>query len=393
MKLETKAVHWGDRRRKSAAFTPTATPIYASSSYLYDSMEQLDRVLGREEEGASYARYDNPTRAALEELVRELENGAGAVACSSGMAALNLAVTAALVDRPRRVLAAAALYGSTTNMLMTVFGAIGVETTFVDICDLAAVEAAVANGKPGAIVMETVSNPLLRVGEMDRIAEIARAAGAVLIVDNTFATPLLVRPLELGAGIVVHSATKYLAGHGDVLGGVLVSDKDNFEPISALARTLGPVMSPFESYLTMRGLKTLPLRIERQCANACKVASWLASHSAIERVYFTGDPTHPDSAAIQRLFPKNLYGAMVSFELKDAGREEVFRFMDRLKMIVCGTSLGDVHTMALYPAIASHRELSPKRRHQLGIHDNLVRLSIGIEAADDIVSDLEQAFG
>ncbi|HLH44225.1 MAG TPA: PLP-dependent aspartate aminotransferase family protein [Bryobacteraceae bacterium] len=392
MKLETKAVHWGDRRRKAAAFTPTSTPIYASSSYLYNSMEQLDRVLGREEEGASYARYDNPTRAALEELVRELEGGAGAVACSSGMAALHLAVLASLVDRPRRVLAAAALYGSTTNMLMTVFGAIGVEATFVDICDFAAVEEAIAKVKPGAIVMETISNPLLRVGELDKIAQAARAAGAVLIVDNTFATPLLVRPLTLGAGVTVHSATKYLAGHGDVLGGVVVADKENFEPITALARTLGPVMSPFESYLTMRGIKTLPLRFERQCGNACKVASWLASHSAVERVYFTGDPAHPDAAAIQRLFPRNLYGAMVSFEIKGARRQEVFRFMDRLKMIVCGTSLGDVHTMTLYPAIASHRELSPKRRQQLGINDNLIRLSIGIEAAEDIVADLEQAF-
>jgi cystathionine beta-lyase/cystathionine gamma-synthase len=392
MKIETKAVHWGDRRRKANGFTPTATPIYASSSFIYGSVEQLDRVLGREEEGASYARYDNPTRAALEELVRELENGAGAVACASGMAALNLATLAALMDRPRRVLAADALYGSTANMLMSVFGAIGVETKFVDICDLAAVEAGV-QWKPGAIVMETVSNPLLRVGEMDKIADIARRANAPLIVDNTFATPMLARPLELGAAFAVHSATKYLGGHGDVLGGVVVSDKENLESLQTLARTLGPVMSPFESYFTMRGIKTLPLRMERQCANACKVASWLASHAQVERVYFTGDPAHPDAAAIRRLFPKNLYGAMVSFDLKEAGREGVFRFMDRLKMIVCATSLGDVHTMAAYPVMASHRELSPKRRQQLGVRDNLIRLSIGIEAAEDIVADLDQALG
>ncbi|HEY7335110.1 MAG TPA: PLP-dependent aspartate aminotransferase family protein [Bryobacteraceae bacterium] len=392
MKLETKAVHWGDRLRKTAGFTPTATPIYASSSYLYNSMDQLDRVLGREEEGASYARYDNPTRAALEELVRELENGAGAVACSSGMAALHLATLAALMDRPRRVVAADALYGSTTSMLMSVFGSLGVETSLVDICDLGAVEAAMAKVKPGAVVMEAVSNPLLRVGEIDKIAAIARGAGAVLIVDSTFATPLLMRPLELGAGISVHSATKYLAGHGDVLGGVVVADRDNFEPIGALARTLGPVMSPFESYFTMRGIKTLPIRMERQCSNACKVASWLTSNPGVERVYFTGDPGHPDAATIQRLFPTNLFGAMVSFELKGAGRDEVFRFMDSLKMVVCGTSLGDLHTMASYPAISSHRELPPKRRHKLGINDNLIRLSIGIEAAEDIVADLEQAF-
>jgi cystathionine gamma-synthase/methionine-gamma-lyase len=391
MKPETKAVHWGDRRKKTGGFTPVTTPIYTASTYLYDNIEQLDRVLGREEEGASYGRYDNPTRSALEELMRELENGAGAVATSSGMAALHLATMAALVDRPKRILAADALYGSTTNMLVSIFGSIGVETSFVNICDLAAVEAAISEIKPSAVVMETVSNPLLRVGEMDRIAAIARKAGAVLIVDNTFATPLLIRPLELGAGIVAHSATKYLAGHGDVLGGIAVADAENIESIRTLARTLGPVMSPFDSYLTMRGIKTVPLRIERQCANACKIASWLASHPAVERVYFTGDPAHPDAATIARIFPKNMTGAMMSFEIKNGGREEVFAFMDRLKLVVRGTSLGDVHTMALYPAIASHRELSPKHRQRLGINDNLVRLSIGIEAVEDIVEDLEQA--
>jgi cystathionine gamma-synthase/methionine-gamma-lyase len=308
------------------------------------------------------------------------------------MAALHLALMAALLDRPRRVLAADALYGSTTAMLMNIFGPIGVETSFVDICDLKAVEAAVTAEKPGAIVMETISNPLLRVGEMDKIAEIARRGGAALIVDSTFATPLLLRPLELGASMVVHSATKYLAGHGDVLGGVAISDKEHAEALKSLCRTLGPVMGPFESYLTMRGIKTLALRVERQCANACKVASWLAAHPRVDRVYFTGDPAHPDAAVIARLFPRNLYGAMVSFELKDAGREEMFRFMDRLKLIVRATSLGDVHTITSYPAMSSHRELTPKRRQKLGIRDNLIRFSIGIEAAEDILADLEQAF-
>jgi len=239
--------------------------------------------------------------------------------------------------------------------------------------------------------MEAISNPLLRVGEMDKIAAIARAAGAVLVVDSTFATPLLLRPLELGAGIVVHSATKYLAGHGDVLGGIAISAPEHVETVRSLNRTLGPVMSPFESYLTMRGIKTLAIRMERHCANACKVASRLSAHPGVDRVYFTGDPAHPDSATIARLFPKNQTGAMVSFEIKGAGRKEVFRFMDNLKMIVRGTSLGDVQTLASYSAMSSHRELTPKHRHRLGIHDNLVRLSIGIEAAEDIIEDLEQA--
>lgn len=392
MKFESKTVHAGDRR-KAANFVPVTTPIYTAASYFYDSMEQLDRVFGREEAGPSYARYDNPTTSALEALMTELEGGHATFACSSGMMALHLAVLAALVDRPKRVVAGSVLYGATTQMLMTVFGALGVETTFVDMCDLAAVEAAVNEIKPGAVLAETITNPMLRVGALDKIAAIARRAGAPLIVDNTFATPLLLRPFDLGASLVVHSATKYLAGHGDVLGGVIVSDEGHFETLTALRRTLGPNMSPFESYLTMRGIKTLALRMERQCTNACKVASWLAEHARVERVYFPGDPAHPDAATVNRLFPKNLYGAMVAFELKNAGKEEVFAFMDKLRMIVPATSLGDVHTMILYPAMASHRDLSSKHRERLGISNNLVRISTGIEAIEDIIADLEQALG
>jgi cystathionine gamma-synthase/methionine-gamma-lyase len=153
------------------------------------------------------------------------------------------------------------------------------------------------------------------------------------------------------------------------------------------------VLGPFESYLTMRGIKTFPLRMERQCSNACRVASWLATHPRVERVYFTGDPAHPDSATIRRVFPPNLYGAMVSFEIRDAAKDEIFRFMDALQMIVRATSLGDVHSMILYPVMSSHREISPKHRERMGIRDNLVRLSVGIEAAEDIVADLEQALG
>jgi len=390
MKIESKTVHSGDRR-KTGNFTPVSTPIYTASSYVYDSMDQLDRVFAMEESGPSYARYDNPTRSALEELLRELESGAAAIACASGMSALHLAVLSALMDRPKRVVAADMMYGATTSMLMNIFGAIGVETAQVDICDLAAFEAALSEAKTGAVVMETVANPLLRVGALDKIAELCRRAEVPLIVDNTFATPLLVRPLELGANIVCHSATKYLAGHGDVLGGAIIADQPHFDAIRMLSRTLGPVMSPFDSYLTMRGIKTLALRVERQCVNACRVASFLATHSRVAKVYFAGDPKHPDASNISRLFPRDRYTGLVSFEIAFAGRPEIFRFMEKLKMVVRATSLGDVHTMVLYPAMASHRDLSPKHRERLGIRDNLVRISVGIEAIDDILADLDQA--
>jgi cystathionine gamma-synthase/methionine-gamma-lyase len=269
----------------------------------------------------------------------------------------------------------------------------GVAVRFVDVCDSDALRAAVAEARPGCILIETISNPLLRVGAMDQIAEIAREAGAALVVDNTFATPMIVRPLELGAHFSVHSVTKYLAGHGDVLGGAVVTDAEHYDTLRTLSRAIGPVLGPFESYLTMRGIKTFPLRMERQCANACRIAQWLSAHPKVERVYFTGDPSHPDAATIRRLFPNNLYGAMVSFELKNAGRDEVFRFMDTLKLIVRATSLGDVHSMMLYPVMSSHREISPKHRERMGIRDSLVRLSVGIEAPEDILEDLEQALG
>jgi cystathionine beta-lyase/cystathionine gamma-synthase len=228
---------------------------------------------------------------------------------------------------------------------------------------------------------------------MDRIAEFAKAADVPVIVDNTFATPMIMRPLELGASMVVHSVTKYLAGHGDVLGGVVVCDEQWLEPVRTLARIYGPLLGPFEAYLTMRGIKSFPVRYERQCRNACRLASWLATHPAVERVYYPADPQHPDAAAIKRLFAPDLYGAMISFELKDAKQEQVFAFMDRLNMIVRATSLGDVHTMMLYPAMSSHRDIAPKQRERMGIRENLVRLSVGVEAVEDIMADLEQAFG
>jgi cystathionine gamma-synthase/methionine-gamma-lyase len=392
MKLDTRAVHAGDRKRNPAANgVPSVTPIYTASSYFYGDMDQLDRVFAKETPGQSYARYSNPTNDALEELVASLESGAGALACSSGMAAVHMAVNTALMDRRRVLVASNALYGATINMLAKVLEPAAIETIFIDFCDEAAVRDAIREHRPGALLMETISNPLLRVAALDRIAEMARAAKAALIVDNTFATPMMVRPIELGATFTVHSLTKYLSGHGDVLGGVVVADAENLDPLRMLSRTLGFTLGPFEAYLSMRGIKTFPVRMERQCVNACRLASWLAAHPAVERVYFPADPKHPDAENIRRLFPVSVFGAMISFELKGGDRERVFRVMNALRMIVPSTSLGDVHTMMLYPTMSSHRDISPKHRERLGIRDNLLRISTGIEALEDIVSDLDQA--
>ncbi len=392
MKIETKAVHAGDRRKPSAA-TPVTTPVYTATSFFYDDVETLDRVFAEEEQGYCYSRYDNPTNSALEELLTKLESGAGALATSSGMGAIHVALLTALNDRRRSIVASGALYGATIRMLMNVLEPSGVDVRWVDITDLDAVSKAVEEAKPGCILTETVSNPLLRVAAIDKLAEIANSANAALVVDNTFATPLMCRPLELGAHLSVHSVTKYLAGHGDVLGGAIISDAGHLQTLRTLAKTCGPNLGPFEAYLTQRGIKTFTLRVERQCQNACRVASWLAGHPAVSKVYFPADPTHPDHATAKGLFPAGMFGAMVSFDLKDGDKARVFQFMNALRLMVRATSLGDVHSMVLYPAMSSHRDISPAQRKRLGIGDNLLRLSIGIEHADDIIADLEQALG
>ncbi len=392
--LQTRAVHAGDRKADPSnpgGFVPVTTPIYAAASFLYDSTAQLDRVLGREEPGYCYARYDNPTSAALEDLMTELEGGAGSLACSSGMMAIHTALLAALVDRRKTVLAADALYGATVSMLTKIVEPFGVEVNFVDICDLQAVRDQFQKTQPGAVLMETISNPLLRVGQIDRIADLCREADAALIVDNTFATPLLTRPLTLGANLVVHSVTKFLSGHGDVLGGTITSDDKHVDVVRSIARTIGPGLGPFESYLAMRGIKTFPLRMERHCQNACRVATWLATHPRVSKVHYLADPKHPDATVIKRLLPEGLYGAIVTFDLKGAAKQDVFQFMDRLNVVVRATSLGDVHSTVLYPLIASHRDVAPKQRERMGIHDGTIRLCVGIEAVEDIIADLEQA--
>jgi cystathionine beta-lyase/cystathionine gamma-synthase len=392
MKFDSQAVHTGERKRAGNSI-PVTTPIYTAASYVYEDMDTLDRVFGHELEGPSYIRYNNPTTDALQEVLAKLENGAGALACGSGMMALHMAIQAALVDRRRSIVAAKALYGATIHLMVKILEPSGINVRFADFNNLEEVAKVVAEERPGCLLVETISNPLLRVVEVDKLAAIAKAVNAALIVDNTFATPLVSRPLEHGANMVVHSLTKYLSGHGDMMGGAVISDAEHLETLHATARAIGPNLGPFESFLALRGIKTFPLRMERQCQNACKVASWLASHPGVDHVYFPGDPRHTDSNIARRLFPAGLFGAVVSFELKGVtGKEGIFRFMNSLKMIVPATSVGDVHTMMLYPVISSHRDLSPKHRERLGIRDNLVRLSVGIESVEDITGDLDQAF-
>jgi cystathionine gamma-synthase/methionine-gamma-lyase len=397
--FETRAVHSGEHRvgakeGRDGTFYPISTPIYASTTFSHPNVETTDRVLGGEEQGYSYARYDNPTVRAFEEALVSLEvprpeTEVRAFAFASGMAATHAAFAAAELTGGATVLAAEQLYGSTATLLVQVFGANGVETRFVDAYDLGAVEKKVAQLAPRAVVVESISNPLLRVADIKGISEITRAAGAALIVDNTFGTPYLQRPLELGADIVVHSATKYLSGHGDLTAGVVAAGPPYAAAVEQLRKLVGGVLGPFEAWLAHRGLKTLPLRMGRQCENAREIASHLASHPKLARVNHPSLKSHPDYETAGRVLSDT--GGLVSFELAAEGREAAFAFLNALELCVKAPSLGDIYTLAIHPATSSHRELSPSRRGRLGVGENLVRLSVGIEHPQDVVSDLEQA--
>ncbi len=392
MKIHTKAVHAGDRKQAPAQIG-VSTPIHTAASFIPASLEEQDRIFGAEEQGYAYQRYNNPTNAALEEQMTALEGGHGCLATASGMSALLIALQAALMDRARSVICASDIYGATIKLLDGLLGPFGVNVRYVDLTDLDALDAAIAKEKPGAVLLETISNPVLRVADIEAIAGRCRAVNAALIVDNTFATPLLVRPMELGAHIVVHSVTKFLSGHGDVLGGLVISDAEHHEMVRYLSRIYGPVLGPFESYLAMRGAKTFPLRMERQCRNAQGLAAWLRTHPRVSRVHYLDDPAHPNAATIWKLMPDGLYGAMVSFELAGAEKQDMFRLVDSLKLVVNASSLGDVHTMVLYPWISSHREVPPKMKAAMGVTESLLRVSVGIEDLDDIIADFAQALG
>ena len=371
--ITTKLVHSGERRALPDAM-PVSTPIYASATFTYETMEEIDQVFGGEKQGFIYTRYGNPTTAALEEAVREIEEGATACAYATGMAAVHAALIACDLKAGSSVLASQDLYGATTGLLNNVLANFGVKTVHIDFSDLAAVREKAREIHPQVLIAETISNPLLKVCDIEACVEIARENSARLIIDNTFATPYLRQPLKLGADMVVHSATKYLGGHADAMGGLVIS-RDEFDSLALVnvMKLVGGVLGVWEAHEILRGLKTLAVRMDRHCENAQALAGYLKEHQGIRRVHYPG------------------VGGLVSIELRDDTKEAAFRFMNRLKLIIRSTSLGDVFTSVLHPATASHRDLIPARRQELGIFDGLVRISVGIEKIDDIIADIEQA--
>ncbi|MBN1979652.1 MAG: PLP-dependent transferase [Anaerolineae bacterium] len=389
-RLATRAVHAGTRTPRPD-FTPAVVPIHPSVTYLYDQMENLDGVFAGTHPGYVYSRYGNPTVTALEEAAAILEGGEAALAFASGMAAVHAALLAVGARAGSTVVAAQDVYGATYALLDKLLRSQGVETRFVDVTDLQAVEAACAELQPAALLVETISNPLLKVADLAALAQAAHHHGAAFLVDNTFATPCLVQPLALGADVVIHSATKYLGGHGDALGGVVVTSAALHKELFEVLKVTGGNLGPQEAWLVLRGVKTLPLRMRQHCKNALAVAWWLEEHPQVRRVYYPGLASHPQHALAGRLFQGQDYGGVVSFDLAEAGQERVFRLFESLRLCLPATTLGDVCTLALYPAHASHRALSAEERARIGIGDGLVRLSVGIEVVEDIIGDLAQA--
>lgn len=371
---------------------PTAVPIVSSSSYWYDSADELDRVLGDEQSGYSYARYASPTVVAFEEAVAALEGAPAAVAFGSGMAAVHAAAMASPARPGGPLFVSQDCYGGTFVLMNGPLRASGTEVRFVDVFDLTALERLVEAERPSALLLEVISNPLERVADLAALCAQARRYEVTVIVDSTFTTPYLVQPLAMGAGSVVHSATKYLGGHGDVTGGVVVCGSlAQADRVRSWRKYTGAILGATDAYLALRGMRTLALRMARQCGNAATVAGALSRHPRVERVFYPGLPDSPDHAAGRRLFSNGLFGAVLAFAVRDADKEAMMRLMERLRLIRAAPTLGDCFSLVLYPLIASHRALTAEQRRGLGIGDNVLRFSAGIEDPADLVEDLEQA--
>lgn len=388
--FETRAVHAGERI-PPGDYTPVATPIHPTVGFVYESMQDVDAIFATTREGYVYPRYGSPTVTAFETAVANLEQGQAAHAYATGMAAIHAALIGAGVHANTHVVAALDVYGATYTLLNRLFGQLGVTASWVNVSDLSAVESALKATHPVVFLAETISNPLLKVADIPSLAQLAHKYNAQFLVDNTFASPWLCNPLTLGADYVIHSATKYIGGHGDVMAGVVVTSAENRKTLYELNKWVGGTLGPFEAWLALRGVKTLPLRMKQQSANAVRIASWLSQHSKIARVNYPGLPAHPQHTLAKNLFGEKGFGGMLSFEIANADRQAAYRFMESLELCLAATTLGDVYSLVLHPASSSHRGLTPEEREKVGITEGLVRLSAGIEDADDLIADLEQA--
>lgn len=383
--FSTRAVHAG--QGPCPLTGALSTPIYQTSTFVFENVDQGAARFAGEEAGYIYTRLGNPTVTAFEEKIAVLEGGEAGLAFASGMAAIS-AVLFALTKQGDHIVACDTLYGCTHAFLSSILPRYGIETTFVDLSDPAK-GAAALRPNTKVIYLETPANPTMKLVDIEAMVELARKVGARVVIDNTFATPYLQRPLELGVDVVVHSATKYIGGHGDSIAGAAVGSKEFIDEVRVTTlKDIGGVLGAFEAWLLLRGMKTLPLRMERHCANALEVATFLEGHPAVEQVYYPGLPSHPQHDLAKKQMQGG-FGGMLSFELK-GGLEAGKQLMNSLELCSLAVSLGDTETLIQHPASMTHSPYPPEERLKAGITDGLVRMSVGIEDAVDIIADLKQ---
>jgi cystathionine beta-lyase/cystathionine gamma-synthase len=382
--FNTRAVR-GSRGIGEVAERPLAEPIWQVADYAYESAAHYADVINDRRPGQVYGRYGNPTLEVLAEVLAGLERTDAGWIFSSGMGAVH-AVLMHLAATGDRVVAARTLYGGTYGLFTEGAERVGIKVDFVDATDAAAVEAALAEPAAGVFV-EMVANPTFEVADLEGIARASRTAGVPLAVDNTVATPALSNPAELGADLVIHSTSKYIGGHHDLMGGAVLGTQGRIEDVRHLAIRYGTTASALESWLALRGVATLGLRMERHSSNAMAVAETLERDDRIERVLYPGLPSHPQNDRAKRLL--EAFGGMVAVDL--GSQEKAWRFMDALEIARVGSSFGGVRSETTHPATTSHRQISPEDRRAAGIGDGLVRISVGIEDPEDLVADFEQA--
>ena len=365
---------------------PTSVPIYQTVTFSSDDAAELGEVLTGQRQGYAYGRIDNPTTAAFGRAVAELEGAEDGIALATGMAAIHAALVS-LVSAGDRIVATTASYGTTRAQLDGVLHRLGVTTQFVDVTDLAAVEAALTAAPARVLYAETIANPTIVVADHAALAELAHRHGAIYVVDNTFASPYLCRPAELGADLVIESATKYLSGHSDVLAGVVSGRHDLVDAIRSVQVDTGATLAPHSAFLAMRGLSTLAIRIDRHAATAAALAAWLERQAGVTRVYHPSLPSHPQhEVAVRQL---RAGGGMLAFEL-EGGRDAGRAFIDALSLPELTASLGSVFTMVVHPPSTTHRQLDDAALAESGITAGLLRVSVGLEDLDDLVADFER---
>ncbi|AEE90637.1 Cystathionine gamma-lyase [Tepidanaerobacter acetatoxydans Re1] len=386
-KFATKAVHAG--QHGDPVTGAVVSPMFMTSTYEY-TPEKMARYLAGDKKGIfTYGRSRNPTQNELQNKICALSGGEAALVTASGMSAISLALLSC-VHSGDHVISCSTVYSGTYNLFTKIFEELNIEVTFLEEMTEEALEKAL---KPNTKVLyaESVYNPTLVVSDLKFIAEWAKSKGVISMIDNTFMSPYLLRPLEYGIDVVVHSTTKYLNGHGDLIGGVIISNKDFIENIrSSIYQELGPTPSPFSCWLMLRGMKTLHIRMREHCSNAMTIAKWLEKQDKIEKVIYPGLESHPQHELAKKQFGAKGYGGMVSFVVK-GGMEGATRFISNIKLAKYCVSLGDLDTMIQQPATMTHGKISPTERERMGIPDGMIRLSVGIEDSEDIIHDLEQA--